>query len=116
MSYQDKLFLIISLSVIVLSIIGTIIYRHNRLKHQVNEPPSGFHKTNEIFINPTTGINNKFGIIQKVVNDITRISMSITEIEDEIAKRSLPFELWGASLILSSRTISPSYNFSYPYG
>ncbi|MDQ0088619.1 hypothetical protein J2T12_002029 [Paenibacillus anaericanus] len=59
MSYQDKLFLIITLFVIVLSIVGTVIYRHNRLKHQVNEPPSGFQKTNEIFIDPTTGIKQQ---------------------------------------------------------
>lgn len=59
MSYHDKLFLIISLLVIILSIIGTVIYRHNRLKHQINEPPSGFQKTNEIFIDPTTGIKQQ---------------------------------------------------------
>jgi hypothetical protein len=41
--------------IIVLAICGTIWYRHNRLKSKSQRIPSGFVKTEEVFVDPTTG-------------------------------------------------------------
>ena len=45
--------------VIFISIIGTVIYRRNRLNRYVKEPPFDFLKTDEVFIDPTTGIKQQ---------------------------------------------------------
>lgn len=45
--------------VILLSIVGTVIYRRNRLQGRTKEPPFDYQKTEEIFIDPTTGIKQQ---------------------------------------------------------
>lgn len=46
-----------------LLIIGAIIFtwwaRKNRLRSKAQQPPKGFVKTNEIFVDPTTGIKQQ---------------------------------------------------------
>ncbi|TVY03033.1 hypothetical protein [Cohnella terricola] len=59
MTFLAVLYFICGPLVVVISIIGTIIYRRNRLKRSVNEPPFEFQKTDEVFIDPTTGIKQQ---------------------------------------------------------
>lgn len=59
MSSLVALYFIFFPLVAVLSVVGTIVYRRNRLKHHVNEPPFDFQKTSEVFIDPTTGIKQQ---------------------------------------------------------
>ncbi|BBH23205.1 hypothetical protein Back11_45500 [Paenibacillus baekrokdamisoli] len=43
----------------IVSVIVTIIYRRGRLKQLTAEPPFDFQKTDEICIDPTTGIRQQ---------------------------------------------------------
>lgn len=45
--------------VILLSILGTVAYRRRRLGNRTQEPPFDYQKTDEIFIDPTTGIKQQ---------------------------------------------------------
>jgi len=59
MSFVVGFYFIFCPLVIILSIIGTFVYRRNRLKESVKEPPFDFQKTSEIVIDPTTGIKQQ---------------------------------------------------------
>jgi len=59
MSYFLSVYFGIQLLIVSLSLIGTLIYRRRRLAQRTSQPPSGFQKTNEIFIDPTTGVQQQ---------------------------------------------------------
>ncbi|SFL23166.1 hypothetical protein SAMN03159341_104148 [Paenibacillus sp. 1_12] len=59
MHFLAVLYFIVFPLVAIISVMGTVIYRRNRLKKLINEPPFDFQKTNEVFIDPTTGIKQQ---------------------------------------------------------
>ncbi|MGO4692658.1 hypothetical protein AB4Z50_00130 [Paenibacillus sp. 2TAB26] len=54
-----SIYFALQLLVIIIAIISTFIYRRRRLKQRTLQPPAGFQKTNEIFIDPTTGVQQQ---------------------------------------------------------
>jgi len=49
-------YLISQFLIIGISIVGTVIYRRRRRATRAFQPPPGFRRTDEIFIDPTTGV------------------------------------------------------------
>ncbi|WP_187274101.1 hypothetical protein [Paenibacillus sp. N3.4] len=49
----------IQLLVVIIAVMGTWIYRRRRLMQRTSQPPSGFQKTDEIFMDPTTGVQQQ---------------------------------------------------------
>ncbi|QHT61449.1 hypothetical protein GXP70_16755 [Paenibacillus lycopersici] len=56
MTFLLALYFIIAPLIVIVSVIGTIVIRRNRLKGKTVEPPFDYIKTEEQFIDPTTGI------------------------------------------------------------
>lgn len=59
MSYVVVFYLIVAPLILIASIVGTLVYRRNRLKQAVDEPPFDYQRTDEITIDPTTGIKQR---------------------------------------------------------
>ncbi|REE70486.1 hypothetical protein A8990_13040 [Paenibacillus taihuensis] len=59
MSYFLSIYFGIQLLIVILAAAGTIWFRRRRLAKRSNQPPSGFQRTAEIFIDPTTGIKQQ---------------------------------------------------------
>jgi uncharacterized protein YneF (UPF0154 family) len=59
MSYFLSIYFGIQLLIVIIALIGTFLYRHRRLKQSKFHPPFGFQKTNELFIDPTTGVKQQ---------------------------------------------------------
>ncbi|WP_040949489.1 hypothetical protein [Gorillibacterium massiliense] len=50
---------IFAVIVIIIAILSTVVIRRNRLNNATHQPPPGFQRTDEIFIDPTTGIRQQ---------------------------------------------------------
>jgi flagellar biogenesis protein FliO len=59
MSYFVSIYFGFQLLIVIIALIGTFLYRHRRLQQYKFQPPFGFQKTNEIFIDPTTGVKQQ---------------------------------------------------------
>ncbi|SEP10343.1 hypothetical protein [Paenibacillus sp. OV219] len=59
MPYFLSVYFAIQLLIVILAVVGTLWYRRNRLAQRSNQPPRGFQLTDEIFIDPTTGIKQQ---------------------------------------------------------
>ncbi|QHW34758.1 hypothetical protein GZH47_30820 [Paenibacillus rhizovicinus] len=59
MSFVIGFYFIAAPLIVIACIIGTIVYRRDRLKQPVGEPPFDYQKTEEQFIDPTTGIKQQ---------------------------------------------------------
>ncbi|MCL6442884.1 MAG: hypothetical protein K6T83_05400 [Alicyclobacillus sp.] len=49
----------IELVIIAIAVAATLLLRRQRLKRNQARPPAGFVKTDEVFIDPTTGIQQR---------------------------------------------------------
>ncbi|WP_127532885.1 hypothetical protein [Paenibacillus kobensis] len=49
-------YLISQFLIIGISVAGTMIYRRRRRRSRKFQAPPGFHRTDEIFVDPTTGV------------------------------------------------------------
>jgi hypothetical protein len=54
-----KLYFLFQVFIVVMAIIYTFLYRRRRLKQTASQPPAGFHQTDEVLIDPTTGIKQQ---------------------------------------------------------
>lgn len=59
MNWFVVIYFILGPLVVLISIIWTFIYRRKRLNKSTDQPLHGFHETDEIFIDPTTGIKQR---------------------------------------------------------
>ncbi|AZN39864.1 hypothetical protein [Paenibacillus albus] len=59
MAYFLSFYFGIQLMIVIAAVAGTLWYRRRRLAQRSNQPPRGFQRTDEIFIDPTTGIKQQ---------------------------------------------------------
>lgn len=53
------LYIVLQVLIVTAAVLFTIAFRRRRLKQNAFQPPAGFRQTEEVFIDPTTGIKQR---------------------------------------------------------